>query len=243
MQKYYSEKQIYFATFLGGPIPPGILIYKNFKQIGDDKRASLALIITFIFTSILFYGLMQIPEEISDKIPNLVFSSLYTGIVYLVYHHYLADSINDLLIETENKASNWAVTGFTIFGVLINILIIISFAFSTPLFPGDKMIYGEIEHEIYFDEGTISESNLQEVGRILTDFEYFYNDMQQAVRIESTENDYTLILPIGKENWHNADLLFELDNLKQVQNNDTGELFHLQLIHWDLSGKTHKKNL
>ena len=42
MKKYFTERQIYASAFLGGPIPPGILIYKNFKKIGDDRKATIA---------------------------------------------------------------------------------------------------------------------------------------------------------------------------------------------------------
>ncbi len=135
MEKYFTEKQIYASTFFGGPIPAGILIYKNFKRLGDDRKAMLTLILTLIFTSALFYGLMQLPDEISDKLPNILFTTLYTGIVYLIYHRHLADKINEKIINSENKASNWNVTGLTILGLITNLIIIYAFAFFRTCFP------------------------------------------------------------------------------------------------------------
>ena len=243
MEKYFTEKQIYTSTFFGGPIPAGILIYKNFKRIGEDKRASLTLLLTFLFTVLLFYGLMQLPEQITDKLPNFLFTSLYTGIVYLIYHRYLADQINIKLIEPENKASNWNVTALTIMGFLINMIIIFIFAFSEPIFPGDKIELGELKHEIFFDKGDIVESDLQNIGKVLTDFEYFNNEVRQSVRVEKSNDKYVLNIPIQQEFWEDVDLLSELGYLKVYLSLETGKDFKLKLIHFDLSGKTLYKEL
>lgn len=243
MVKYFTEKQIYAATFFGGPIPPGILIYKNFKSIGDDRKAALTLILTFLFTTLLFYGVMQLPEEISDKLPNILFTTLYTGIVYLIYHSYLADKINDKIVEAENKMSNWKVAGFTIMGLIINLIIIFAFAFSEPAFPGEKIEYGELKHEIYFDQGDLSEIDINIIGQVLTDFEYFNNEFTQAVRVEFLENKYILNLPLQNDYWNDPGLLFELNSLKSTLSAKTGKEFKLLLIHYDLSGKTLKKEI
>ncbi|TLX71639.1 hypothetical protein E9993_19935 [Labilibacter sediminis] len=243
MEKFYTEKQIYASTFFGGPIPPGILIYKNFKRIGDDRKASLTLLLTFLFTVVLFYGLMQLPEEISDQLPDILFTSLYTGIVYLIYHRYLADKINDKIVESENKMSNWNVTGLTIIGLMINLVIILVFAFSEPVFPGEKIEYGELKHEIFYDTGDISNKDISAIGQILTDFEYFNNEVQQAVRVEKIDNMYLLNLPFQKDSWGDSGLLLELDNLKYTLNTRIGKKFKLILIHYDLSGKTLKKEI
>lgn len=243
MKKYYSEKQIYASTFFGGPIPAGILIFKNFKRLGDEQKAFYTLLFTFLFTIMLFYGLMQLPDEIADKLPNILFTSLYTGIVYLIYHRYLADKINVKIVEPENKMSNWNVTGLTIIGLIINLIIIFAIAFSEPAFPGEKIEYGELKHELFFDKGDISESNINIVGRVLTDFEYFSNEAKQAVRIEYMESKYMLNIPIQKDFWEDYGLLLELDNLKSILKIETGKEFKLLLIHYDLSGKTLTKEI
>ena len=243
MEKYFTEKQIYASTFFGGPIPAGILIYKNFKRLGDDRKAMLTLILTLIFTSALFYGLMQLPDEISDKLPNILFTTLYTGIVYLIYHRHLADKINEKIINSENKASNWNVTGLTILGLITNLIIIYAFAFSEPVFPGEKIEYGSMKHEIYFDKGDISESQLQSIGQILTDFEYFNNNTVQAVRVEKSTNYYILKLPFSKEFWTDSDFISLLNSLRQTLFIKTNKEFKLILINYDLTGKMETKEI
>ena len=96
-QKLYTKKQAYISAALAGPIPPGILIYLNYKRLGKNREARLALLGTFIFTGVLFYALFQIPEEISDKIPSVIFSALYSFVVYFFYHNYLSPHIKEAI--------------------------------------------------------------------------------------------------------------------------------------------------
>ena len=243
MEKYYSEKQIYASTFFGGPIPPGILIYKNFKRIGDDRKASLTLLLTFLFTFVLFYSLMHLPEDISDKLPNILFTSLYTGIIYIVYNRYFANKFNTMIVDSENKMSNWNVTGLTIVGLLINIIIIFGFAFSEPTFPGEKIEYGELKHELFYDRGDINEQDLTTIGEILTDFEYFNNKFQQSIRVEKINTQYFLNMPFQNEYWDEPELLVELNNLKFSLKVKTKKDFKIVLIHYNLSGGVLKKDL
>lgn len=243
MEKLYSEKQIYISTFFGGPIPPGILIYKNFKRIGEDDKASKTLMLTFLFTVLLFFGLMQLPDQITDKLPNILFTSLYTGIVYLVYHKYLAKKINANILEPENKASNWNVAGLTTLGFVLNLIIIFLIAVSEPAFPGDRIEYGEMKHEIFYDKGDIENSNLQIIGGILTEVGYFTNELQQAVRVERENEKYWLNIPFQNSYWENPALIAELENLKNILTLRTGLNIKLKLIHYDITGKTLYKEI
>ncbi|MEO0552114.1 MAG: hypothetical protein AAF149_02870 [Bacteroidota bacterium] len=66
-QKLFSEKQVDVSAFLGGSIPPGLLIYRNYKALGKDKEAYIALAATFVFAILFFYSILQIPQEILDR--------------------------------------------------------------------------------------------------------------------------------------------------------------------------------
>ena len=236
--KFFTEKQIYIATFFGGPIPPGILIYKNFKRAGDDKKATWALIVTGVFAITIFYGLMKLPEDITSKIPDIFFTSLYTVIVYIFYNNLWAEKIEEKILEKEDRASHLTVTGYTVLGILINLIIIFAFAFAQPAFPGDKYVHGEMKHEIFYDEGEISEINLQNIGMILTRSEYFNNEVKQAVRVDKVNNRYILIIPLQKEYWRDQGIINELEYLKVMLKASINEPFTLRLIHYELSGDT-----
>ena len=92
-QKLFSEKQVDVSAFLGGPIPPGLLIYRNYKALGKDKEAYIALAATFVFTILFFYALLQIPQEILDKVPNILFTAFYAVLVFIFFRHFMAKDV------------------------------------------------------------------------------------------------------------------------------------------------------
>ncbi|MCT4639405.1 MAG: hypothetical protein N4A72_17000 [Bacteroidales bacterium] len=235
MKKFFSEKQIYVATFFGGPIPSGILLYKNFKQLGDDKKAIWSLILTFIFTIALIYGIVKIPEEILDRIPNIAFTVLYTGVVYLIYNKYFARNINTQITDSNNKVSNWSVFGITVIGLIINVAILFTIAFSEPVFPGEKFEYGAVKHEIFYDEGEISNNNLNIIGNVLTEYEYFTDDIVTSVRVNKESDIYSLTINVQKEFWSDNEVIEWLLSLKSTLISETGKKFKLVLISYDLS--------
>lgn len=243
MNKYFTEKQIYAATLFGGPIPPGILLYKNFKRVGDDKKALWSVILTFVFTILLFYGLMQLPDSVTDRIPNLVFTSLYTFLVYIVYHKYLAHLINDKIIEKENKVSNWNVTGITVIGLVINLIIIFVLAISQPAFPGDKIIFGELKHEVFYEKSDVSLAQVKAVGEVLVEIGYFQDQVKASVRVEKNNRVLQLLIPIQKEFWDNQDLMNEFYRLKIGLSTALNEDIVIVFLHYDLSGKTLQKEI
>lgn len=241
--KLFTEKQIYTATFFGGPITAGILIYKNFKRIGDDQKANWTLMFTGIFTVSIFYGLMKLPEEITGKIPDIIFTSLYTFIVYTIYNNLLAEKINARIMDDDDEASNWTVAGFSVLGLLLNLIIIFAFAFAQPAFPGDKYEYGEMKHEIFYDSGEISQTDLQAIGRTLTRFAYFSNEIKQSVRVDKEYNHYILTIPVQKEYWEDDAIINQLAYLKVMLNAALNKPCTVRLIHYELTGDTETLDL
>ena len=241
--KHSTDKQIYLATFLGGPLPAGVLISRNFKCIGDDKKASLSLMLTFVVTILFFYGLMQIPDAIIDKIPNFVFSSIFTLIVYLIYHKYFKSLVVNNMLLPENRLSNWTVAGISILGLLISLAIIFGIASKQPAFPGDKIEYGTLKHEIFYDSGTVEYTDLLLVGGVLSEYGVFNDEAKHAVRIDKAENKYILNLEIQKTFWEDNELIDWLLSLKSDLKKRTGNEFNILLISYELSGKTTTKEI
>jgi len=241
IKKYFTETQIYTATFFGGPVPAGILIYKNLRRIEEDKKASLTLLFTIIGAILLFYGIMHVPDAITDRIPSLLYTAIFSGIVYLVYRPFVADKINAELLTAENKISNWSVAGYTFLGLCINLIIIMAIAFAEPTFPGEKMVFGQMQHELFYDKEFVTEEEAQKTGDVLTDFGYFGDDLQQAVKIESKQGELRLIFPLQKELWNDPEISHDLymmkDKLKDLLNRD----INLVLTHYQVSGKTYTK--
>jgi hypothetical protein len=131
-QQIYTKKSILLATFIGGPLVAGFLIYKNFKAFGKESAAQKSLIVSIVFTIVLFWGIFLIPSSIIDKFPNSLIPFIYTGIIALIINKYQDVLIIEYIKNGGLKASNWSAAGYSLVGLIIMHLIIVPIAISLP---------------------------------------------------------------------------------------------------------------
>jgi hypothetical protein len=130
--KLYSQRAIAIATYFGGPLAAGILIRKNFINLGKEKQGLNALIIGILSTLLIFYGIFQIPESILDKIPNALIPLIYTGIIYLIVENLQGQELNKHKEENNEFYSNWKATGIGAICSVILIGGIFAYAYFSP---------------------------------------------------------------------------------------------------------------
>ena len=241
MKKFFTEKQIYVSTFFGGPVSAGILIYKNFKAIGDERKAIMTLILTLVFSSALFWGFINIPEEITDKMPDILITIVYTLIIYFVYKTYFAKLINPSIIEHENKASNWVVAGYSFLGLAVSLIFIFWFAYEPPIFSGEIANYGKANNEIYYDANSIDDSEINILGQTLTANGFFVDNNQTMVQIKEFEDEYELSLIINAEFINNPELIPFFDALKDNLSNQFQKEVKIIIVAIDDQGKIIEK--
>jgi len=125
--KLYSKKAITIATFFGGPLVAGILIRRNFLNLGEERKAINSLLIGILSTVLLIFGILMIPENIIDYIPNVLFPAIYTGIVNLIVKKNLGDSLISHAEKNGELYSGWKAAGVSILSAII--IVFIAFAF------------------------------------------------------------------------------------------------------------------
>lgn len=119
--KLYSQRAIAIATYLGGPLAAGILIRKNFKNLGKDNQGLNAFIIGIISTILIFVCIFQIPEPIIDKIPNFIIPLIYTGIIYLIVEKIQGKDLKKHKEEKNEFYSNWKAAGI---GLVCSVILV-----------------------------------------------------------------------------------------------------------------------
>ena len=243
MKKFYTENQIYVATFLGGPIPAGILVSQNLKKLGEQHLANAALLGTVVFTFLLFLGIMQIPDHIFERIPSLAFTALYTVFVFVLYRRYLADRVNAELLDKDFRASNWSVAGYGFLGLMINLVIIFAIGSTQPAFPGEKMTFGSLEHEVFYNKDNTDPSTVENVARVLTEEEIFDEEYRKAVHLEQYQDLLVLSMAVNRQFWSDADLMNDYANLKEHLQSRLGQKVRIDLIHYNLNGEDEKKKI
>ncbi len=203
--RYFNEAQTDLSAVLGGPVPAGIMFYKNFKVLKRPKDALFSLLATFIFTVLLIVLLIKLPAEILDKIPNFVFTAVWGIAAALLYRSFLKKDINELDKEEYVRASNWAVAGYTILGIVIFFSIGFLIAISQPAFPGERVPVGETDNEVYY-QGYVTENNIQTLVYTLQDLGYFSVETANAVQIKHNKDKYTVTLSVSKSVWEDPEI-------------------------------------
>ncbi|MBN1255177.1 MAG: hypothetical protein JXA50_07895 [Deltaproteobacteria bacterium] len=228
-KKLYSQKSIAIATYLGGPLAAGVLIRRNFINLGNEDHGKNALVIGIISTILLFPALFLIPEHIIDKIPNYVIPAIYTGIIYLIVDRLQG---KELKKHKENKGqfySSWKATGIG----AIYMLIIIAGIFGYVFFSPDNLNTAKYDNGIA--EFQKNEEKALELFALLETA-----DGQQAT---------DFILATGIPIWQkNLQILDELDNIEGLykelkdQNQVLREYCKLRIESYQLIGKAIKEN-
>ncbi len=82
--KFYSQKAIAITTFFGGLLAAGILMRRNYLNLNQETYAKHALFYGIAFTILILIGIIILPENVIDKIPNSIFPAIYSLIIYYV---------------------------------------------------------------------------------------------------------------------------------------------------------------
>ena len=117
--KLYSHRAIGGATFLGGPLAAGYMIGENFKTLNQPKKGRITLILGIISTVILFVGILLVPEEIMNKIPNIVIPAIYTAIILGLVEHTQGEALKSHKDNDHIFFSGWRAAGIGLISILI----------------------------------------------------------------------------------------------------------------------------
>ncbi|MEL7004222.1 MAG: hypothetical protein AAFN93_15995, partial [Bacteroidota bacterium] len=130
--KLYSQRSIWVATYLGGPLAAGILIRRNFVNLGKEQKGKIALFIGVIATLLLFVGIFSIPEHIIDKVPNFLIPAIYTMIVHLIVQQTQGQDLKQHELNKGEFYSGWKAAGIGIFGLVIILASVFGYSLFAP---------------------------------------------------------------------------------------------------------------
>lgn len=236
----FTEKQIMASAFFGGPIPPGILIYKNLMRLDKDKEAFVSLAVTLVFTVSLIYMLISLPEAFFNKIPSQIFPSIIGLLMFGLYSIVAKRATNKELNNGRLAESNFKVAGLTVVGIIIYFGISLLAGYSQPPYPGDKLTFQE--NEIYFDKNT-SENDVIILSKKLFEFGYFSESTANVAHLETWKTRYLITLPIDKSVWNDAEVIAQLQSLKWLLEVELKKEVSVRLEHYEITGQQKTKTL
>lgn len=239
-KKIFTEKQVDISALLAGPIPPGLLIYRNYIALGKEGQAYKALASTLIFTILFFYGIFQIPEHVIDQIPNAAFTLFYGVLVFIFFRKFLADDVNEAIQSGVEKGSNWAVAGYTVLGLIINLAIAFGLANYEPFYEGEVV---EVNgNELYFDS-SVPERDVNMLVEQFKTNDFFGPDYGNIARLQIINNKYFITVVVDESLWSDQGVIDFFRSLKWIMETEYGKTTNLKLESVSLSGKSIYKEL
>lgn len=195
--KLYSTKAIYATTFFAGPLAFGYMMWKNFKELGNNRKANLVLILVPIFIVLFFGSLFLLPENFIDRIPNYLFPALMGGVAFGFSEKYFGKILN----EHKNKGNAFYsvgnIIGVGVLSVLPFVLMGVFFFMSQNLlFDNGMSKFMENEEEtleFYSHLNTKSEQELlNELDIIIPKWEENKEIINNIIKEESGNQDTEL---------------------------------------------------
>lgn len=127
--QFYSQKAIGIATFFGGPLAAGILVRRNYINLGNDLYGKHALSIGIISTILLFTAIFSTPEHILNKIPNSIVPAIYTFIIFLVVEKLQGQELKKHKENNGTFYSSWRATGVGFLCMLVIVAGVLGYAY------------------------------------------------------------------------------------------------------------------
>lgn len=120
----YSLRSIGWGTFLGGPLATGLMMRRNFINLGQAEKGRWSLVISSLVTVVLFGGLCLIPDEVMSKVPNSLLPGIYTALALYIATHYQGPFIRG---ESPRFYSGWKTFGVGLLGMCVSLAVALTF--------------------------------------------------------------------------------------------------------------------
>ena len=191
----YSERSISLATYLGGPLAAGILLRRNFLNLGNEKNALWALLLGIISTAALFIAIFSIPETIIEKVPNALLPLIYTGVIYFFVHRLQGTQLKQHKDNGGVFYSAWRAAGI---GLVYSVILIAS------IFGVGYIGFSDADTELY--DAHLAEFSTNEENAL---------ELFDLLQTGSRQQVHTFIIETGIPNWQtNLDLLSEMSGIE-----------------------------
>ncbi len=208
--KLFTSKAISVGAFFGGPLAVTVLLANNFGRMGDRRNRNRTYILGLGITLSMVWILTTTPQSILDKIPNIAYSAILSWIGYLLTEKLQGNILRKHFESLGQKASGWAVCGWSVLSVVVYFGIAFLFFPLIPPYDFEEEVYTEglLGNEIYYSEN-IDTNTLAKLGEFFLETEYFTSEFPFAIQVIKEENGYSITLPCTRDYWDVPDTIKE----------------------------------
>lgn len=235
----FTEKQTNLAAFIAGPIPSGLMFYRNYLSLGQAGKAYLTLAVTFVVTTLYFYFIFLLPPTISYRIPNFIFTVFYAIPVAICYRILMHKAVVSAIEAGQKKASGWSVAGITLLGFVLNLGIIFLFAVNKPFYEGESIQLKD--NTLYYNAAEIPAEIAENTTNCLVMADFFGDRYNNIAKVELIEKQYLITLVVDAQFWNDPEAMSYFAEMKKLFSQELQQPIRLQLESVSLSGNSRIK--
>jgi hypothetical protein len=213
--KLYSVWNIGIGSIIGGPIAGIIMIYKNFKNTENNKKAITWLIITLPIFLTLLISFLYFENKLF--LSQQGFSILLSLFLILYAIKTQSSTIKNHQLN-QGKMYKWIKTVFIIIiSIIINVLIVflsnkqIDKIKSTP---NSTLIYDKNQIELNYDSTTISKNEIIYLAILLNENQFITKTKANSILFKKIKNTYLVKIEVNNVLQKGTDLSENFTQLK-----------------------------
>jgi len=191
-QKIYKDTAVRVGTFLGGPLIGGYFMAENFKAFNEPEKARKTWIYTIIATIVIFGIAFLIPGN--GRSGAFIIPLLDAWAAFYLVQHYQGANIA-AHVSAGGEVYNWGrVIVVTIIGLAITFAALVVIVYATGTVTSNETIktYGAAQNEIHFDKTNISATEVDQIGKGLTDIGLFGSSTKIFTYAKKSGSDYEI---------------------------------------------------
>ncbi len=238
----FTKRAITIAAGLGGPLAGTYLLARNFRSLGRTDASRKATAIGVLLSLAAFTAIAFVPGSSMDRIPRSFLPIIEAGIFYLVVETYQQKEIVAHL-GTGGKKGSWRVIlAASLISVILSLayflFVFILVPHADTTFAGTPYAFASTGCTIYYDRGSIQESDLKTVGALLEEAGYFSRDTRLAAGLREENGDYVVELEVDKDHWEDQAVRDDIAVLVYRLNKSSGgHYYHVRCVSFNLAGE------
>lgn len=181
VEKLYSPYAISVATGLGGPLAGGYLIASNFRELGNERKHIIAILVSLALT-VLIFGVLAFASFL-DRFPDALFPMVFGATAYFSARVLQGAAIDSHLLTGGAFHSVWRVTVLALVAGLLQLGALLAVVYLAE--PSIELRnYGSTQNEISFPLGTVEVSESDTIAAALRDAGFFNDEYKNYVYVE-----------------------------------------------------------
>lgn len=222
----YSIGGIVLATFFGGPFGGSVAMALNYSRMQSPAAARLSWITGLIASTVYFFVITAIPENVLDSLPNLLLIIPQLIAVYLAASYFQSAQLTEHERAGGRMASGWKSCGIGLLSLPVSLAVLFGVLLLAYPSPGTRF---PSENDEIFYTGDATAEDAARLANALKEVGYFGGEGVSVVLSESDDRQ-TITFVVQDGAWNDNELIEAFQQVgREILEHDFAEPLTVEL--------------